>query len=89
MNDRPITPGSRDPKDLPALTPSMLLLMTSNSSIPQGMFIKEDSYDGGGGKYSISQMPSGRDGHASTYLRYRLNKNGRGLKQTYVLVTSC
>ena len=42
MNDRPITPVSSDPKDLPALTPSMLLLKKSNPSIPQGVFIKED-----------------------------------------------
>ena len=45
--------------------------------------------NGGGGKYSITQMSSGGDGYASTYLHYRLDKNGRGLKQTYVLVTSC
>ena len=41
MNDRPITPVSSDPKDLPALTPSMLLVMKSNHSILQGVFIKE------------------------------------------------
>ena len=44
INDRPITPVSSDPKDPPALTPSMLLLMKSNSSIPQGVFVKDDVY---------------------------------------------
>ena len=44
MNNRPITPVSSDPKDPPALTPSMLLLMQSNSCIPSGVFVKEDVY---------------------------------------------
>ena len=44
MNDRPITPVSSDPKDPPALTPSVLLIMQSNSCIPSGVFVKEDVY---------------------------------------------
>ncbi|MCG8069350.1 MAG: hypothetical protein JAY84_15975 [Candidatus Thiodiazotropha taylori] len=44
INDRPITPVSGDPSDPPALTPSMLLLMKSNPSIPQGVFVKDDVY---------------------------------------------
>ena len=44
MNDRPITPVSCDPKDPPALTPSMLLLMKSNTCIPTGVFVKDDVY---------------------------------------------
>ena len=44
MNDRPITPVSSDPKDPPALTPSMVLLMKSNTCIPTGVFVKDDVY---------------------------------------------
>ena len=44
MNDRPITPVSSDPKDPIALTPSMLLLMKSNTCIPTGVFVKDDVY---------------------------------------------
>ncbi|XP_045210547.2 uncharacterized protein LOC123561951 [Mercenaria mercenaria] len=44
LNDRPITPVSSDPRDPPALTPNMLLLMKSNTSIPSGIFKKEDGY---------------------------------------------
>jgi hypothetical protein len=35
---------SDDPNDLLALTPNMLLLMKSNSSIPRGEFKNEDNY---------------------------------------------
>ncbi|XP_060577620.1 uncharacterized protein LOC132734785 [Ruditapes philippinarum] len=44
MNDRPITQVSNDPRDLPSLTPNMLLLMKENSSVPPGVFRKEDQY---------------------------------------------
>ena len=44
INDRPITPVSNDPRDPPALTPNMLLLMKSNSAIPQGIFNERDVY---------------------------------------------
>ena len=44
INDRPITPVSGDPNNPPALIPSMLLLMKSNSSISQGVFVKKDIY---------------------------------------------
>lgn len=44
INDRPITPVSNDPRDPPALTPNMLLLMKCNSSIPKGVFQKDDVY---------------------------------------------
>ena len=44
INDRPITTVSGDPNDQPALTPSMLLLMKSNPSIPPGVFVKDDIY---------------------------------------------
>jgi hypothetical protein len=40
INDRPIASVSNDPRDLLALTPSMLLLMKSNVSIPPGEFEK-------------------------------------------------
>ena len=44
INDKPITTVSGDPNDQPALTPSMLLLMKSNPSIPPGVFVKDDIY---------------------------------------------
>ena len=44
MNDRPITSVSSDPKDPLAFTPSMLLLMKSNTCIPIGVFVKDDVY---------------------------------------------
>ena len=44
INDRPLTAVSNDPRDLQVLTPSMLLLMKSNSSISQGVFNEKDIY---------------------------------------------
>ncbi|XP_063405949.1 uncharacterized protein LOC134689913 [Mytilus trossulus] len=44
MNDRPITAISDDCRDLPVLTPNMLLLMKSNTSTPQGVFDRKDIY---------------------------------------------
>ena len=44
INDRPITTVSSDSNDPPVLTPSTLLLMKSNPSIPQGVFVKDDVY---------------------------------------------
>ena len=44
INDRPLTAVSNDPRDLPVLTPNMLLLMKNNSSIPQGVFNEKDIY---------------------------------------------
>ena len=44
INDRPISSVSNDPRDLHALTPSMLLLMKCNISIPPGVFDKKDNY---------------------------------------------
>ncbi|CAG2248710.1 unnamed protein product [Mytilus edulis] len=44
VNDRPITPVSNDSRDLPVLTPNMLLLMKNNTSIPQGVFDEKDVY---------------------------------------------
>lgn len=44
INDRPITQISDDPKDLAALTPSMLLLMKNNSSCPGLITTKTDIY---------------------------------------------
>ncbi|XP_063446656.1 uncharacterized protein LOC134726186 [Mytilus trossulus] len=44
VNDRPITVVSNDSRDLPVLTPNMLLLMKNNTSIPQGVFDEKDVY---------------------------------------------
>ena len=44
LNDRPLTPPSDSPDDLQPLTPSQILLLRSNSSLPPGLFSKEDSY---------------------------------------------
>ena len=44
INDRPIASVSNDPRDLHALTPSMLLLMKCNISIPPGVLDKKDNY---------------------------------------------
>lgn len=44
INDRPITTLSDDPTDPEPLTPSRLLLMRSNSSIPPGIFDHTDRY---------------------------------------------
>ena len=44
INDRPLTSLSNNPFDLEPLTPSKLLLLRSNSSLPAGIFIKEDMY---------------------------------------------
>ncbi|KAH3730161.1 hypothetical protein DPMN_056142 [Dreissena polymorpha] len=41
--DRPMRRVSNDPKDPPALTPSMILLMRSNACLPRGKSKKEDS----------------------------------------------
>lgn len=44
LNDRPITKLSDDPRDQLALTPNMLLLLQCNSSVPLGIFSKDDMY---------------------------------------------
>ena len=44
VNSRPLTKVSDDPRDLEALTPNHLLLLRSNSTLPPGLFRKEDLY---------------------------------------------
>ena len=44
LNDRPLTPLSDDATDLQPLTPSHILLLTSNSSLPPVLLNKEDGY---------------------------------------------
>lgn len=45
MNDRPITPVSRDPQDLEALTPNHILLMRRDPSISTGEYAKLEKYE--------------------------------------------
>ena len=42
LNSRPITTVSSDPRDQEPLTPNHLLLLRSESSMPPGLFRKED-----------------------------------------------
>ena len=44
LNDRPLTPISDHPDDLGPLTPSQILLLKGNHSLPPGVFKKEDDY---------------------------------------------
>lgn len=44
INGRPLTKVSDDPRDLEALTPNHLLLLRSVTSLPPGVFRKEDVY---------------------------------------------
>ena len=44
VNSRPLTKVSDDPRDLEALTPNHLLLLRSNSTLPPGLFRKEELY---------------------------------------------
>ena len=44
LNDRPITPVSSDPLDLDALTPSRILLLRQNSSLPPDTFEESDRF---------------------------------------------
>ncbi|KAK3091116.1 hypothetical protein FSP39_017229 [Pinctada imbricata] len=44
VNDRPITTVSNDPRDPPALTPNMLLLMKNDKGLPQGLYNSRDVY---------------------------------------------
>jgi len=44
INDRPITQVSSDSRDPEPLSPSKLLLLSSNSCLPLGVFDKSDNY---------------------------------------------
>jgi len=44
LNGRPLTKASDDPTDPEALTPNHILLLRHGSSIPPGLFTKEDNY---------------------------------------------
>ena len=44
LNDRPITPVSSDPQDLEALTPSHILLLCQNASLPPDTFEECDLF---------------------------------------------
>lgn len=44
INSRPLTPCSNDPKDMKALTPYDILLLRPVVPLPNGLFVKEDTY---------------------------------------------
>ena len=44
LNSRPITSNSDDPRDSEPLTPNHLLLLRPSSSMPRGVFDKNDLY---------------------------------------------
>ena len=44
LNDRPLTANSSDIRDQDPLTPSKLLLLRPNSSLPTGVFQKDANY---------------------------------------------
>ena len=44
LNDCPITKVNNDSNDLTALTPNMLLLDRGNTTLPPGIFTKDDNY---------------------------------------------
>ena len=44
INGRPLTTVSGDPRDLNPLTPNHLLLLSHDTSLPPGLFVKSDMY---------------------------------------------
>ena len=44
VNGRPLTNVSNDPKDLSALTPNHMLLLREGTTLPPGVFSREDNY---------------------------------------------
>ncbi|XP_048582060.1 uncharacterized protein LOC125561765 [Nematostella vectensis] len=71
VNGRPLTGVSDDPQDMEALTPNHLLLMRAGSSLPPGVFSKENVYSRRRWK-QVQYLPSSggpsRNARDATYL---------------------
>ena len=83
VNGRPITKVSDDPKDLHALTPNHLLLLRTGTTMPPGVFSKEDNYSRR--RWRQVQHLSNVSGHAgpeSTCHPFNNAKSGTSHRET-------
>ena len=77
MNSRPITPVSSDPNNMEPPTPSHLLFLKSEVTLPPSLFKKEDLFSScTGSKYNILRIFSGEDGAGNTFPFWNLDKSG-------------
>ena len=77
LNDRPITEISDDTSDPEPLSPSKLLLLRCNESLPLGVFEPADNTQSGGGdNHNTLLTYFGTDGYVNICQLYRRDKNG-------------